>query len=104
LRTCIFSWCWMTLACCLHSLIITYDIWKDICMSRIGVFLGNLPVVRRTLFCRCWSFIRCVSAANSQAGRAYVIMDLIRALWRVNLLLVLNRSFLIKEYNLRNVL
>jgi hypothetical protein len=43
-------------------------------------------------------------AQNSQAGQAYVIMDLMRALWRVNLLLVLNRSLLNKEYNLINVL
>jgi hypothetical protein len=35
---------------------------------------------------------------------AYVIMDLIRALWRVNLLLVFNWSPLNKEYNLINVL
>jgi hypothetical protein len=45
-----------------------------------------------------WKFAKCgepcfagaevsldVSAANSQAAPAYVIMDLIRALWRVNL-------------------
>jgi hypothetical protein len=33
LRTCIFSWCWMTLAFCLNNLVIksyTYGIWKDI--------------------------------------------------------------------------
>jgi hypothetical protein len=34
--------------------------------------------------------------------QACVIMDLIRALWRVNLLLVLNRSLLNKKYNLIN--
>jgi hypothetical protein len=33
------------------------------------VFLENLPMVRRTLFCRCWSFIRCISAANSKRDR-----------------------------------
>jgi IS4 transposase len=92
-RTCIFSWCWMTLACCLLNLVTksyTYGIWKDI--SWIRVFLGNSPMVWRALYCRCWGFIRCVSATNSQAGQAYVIMDLIRTSWRVNLLLVLNWS------------
>jgi hypothetical protein len=107
IATCIFSWCWMTLACYLHNLVIkwyTYGIWKYMCISRIVVFLGNLPMVWRILFCRRWSFIRCVSAAKSHAKEAYVIMDLIRALCRVNLLLVLNRSLLNKEYNLMNVL
>jgi hypothetical protein len=45
-----------------------------------------------------------VSAANSQAGQAYVITDLISALWRVNLTLVLNRSRLNREYVIINVL
>jgi hypothetical protein len=29
----------------------TLGIWKVICISRIGVLLGNLPVMQRTLFC-----------------------------------------------------
>jgi hypothetical protein len=37
-------------------------------------------------------------------GQGYVIMDLIRALWRASLLLVLNQSLLNKEYNLINAL
>jgi hypothetical protein len=37
-------------------------------------------------------------------GTSYVIVDLMRALWRVNLLLVFNQSLLNKEYNLINVL
>jgi hypothetical protein len=49
-------------------------------------------------------FQRCVSAANSQAGQAKVITDLISALWKVSLMLELNRSLLRREDTLINVL
>jgi hypothetical protein len=52
-----------------HSIIVQYEIWKVKWISWILVFLGNLPMVRRTLFCRCWSFIRWSSSANFQAGQ-----------------------------------
>jgi hypothetical protein len=78
----------------------THWIWMDICISRIGIFLE----ICQCLLCRCWSFFRCVSNADSQVGQAYVIMNLIRALRRVSLLLVLNRSLLNKEYNVINVM
>jgi hypothetical protein len=45
-----------------------------------------------TLFCRTCNFNRYVSAANFQAGQAYVITDLISALWRVSSMLALKRS------------
>jgi hypothetical protein len=45
-----------------------------------------------------------VSAANFQAGQAYVTAELISVLWRVSLMLMLKRSFLNKEYILKNVL
>jgi hypothetical protein len=60
-------------------------------ISRIGVHLGKFPMVRRTLFCRRFNFKRQVSAANSQAGQAWVITVLINALWRVSLILALKR-------------
>jgi hypothetical protein len=45
------------------------------------VRLGKLPMERRTLFCR-----RC---RELQAGQTRVIIDLMRVLWRVNLMLAL---------------
>jgi hypothetical protein len=45
-----------------------------------------------------------VLAGKSQAGRAQVINDLIGALWRVNLMLALKRSFFNKVHILMNVL
>jgi hypothetical protein len=44
-----------------------------------------------------------VSVANSQAGQPSVIADLMRTLWRVSLMLVLNRSLLNKGYIPMNV-
>jgi hypothetical protein len=41
---------------------------------------------------------------NSQTEEAYVIMDLKSALWRISLMLVLNRSLLIREYGLISAL
>jgi hypothetical protein len=45
-----------------------------------------------------------ISAANSQAGQAEFIADLMRTLWRVNLMLVLDHSLLNRGYILINVL
>jgi hypothetical protein len=45
-----------------------------------------------------------LSAANSQAGQAEVIIDLISALWRVSLMLELKRSLLNREQILTNIL
>jgi hypothetical protein len=59
---------------------------------------------RRTLFCRRCNFSRWMSAANSQAGQTQVMILLMSALWRVSLMLVLNHSFLNREYILINVL
>jgi hypothetical protein len=69
------------------------------CMLEL-MCLGNLPVVRRTLFCTRCNFNRCVSATNSQAE---VVADLIRALYMVNLILVLNCLLLNRGYILMNV-
>jgi hypothetical protein len=74
------------------------------CKSRTNVHLGKFTVVRRTLFCMRCNFSRWLSAASSQAGHAYVMMLLMSALWRVSLMLVLNRSLLNREYILINVL
>jgi hypothetical protein len=68
------------------------------------VFLGKLPIVRRTLFRRRCNFNSWISAANSQAGQTKVIADLMRTLWRVNLTLVLNRSFFNRGNVIMNVL
>jgi hypothetical protein len=68
------------------------------------VRLGKLPMARKTLFGRRYNFSKRDSAANSQAGQAQVITDLIRALWRVCLMLAFNRSLLNREYILINVL
>jgi hypothetical protein len=56
---------------------------------RTNAHLGIFPVVRRTLFCRRCNFKREISAANSQAGQAQVITDIISALWMVSLMLAL---------------
>jgi len=59
-------------ACCPHNFIsklYMYGILNTTCKSRVGVRLGKLPVVRRTLFCRRLSFKRWLSAANSQEGQ-----------------------------------
>jgi hypothetical protein len=55
------------------------------------------------LFIRC-NFSRWLSTANSQVGYAKVIILLMSALWRLNLMLVLNRSLFNREYILINVL
>jgi hypothetical protein len=50
------------------------------------------------------NFNRWVSASNSQAGQTYVIRDLMRALWRSSLILVLNRFLLNMGYVVINAL
>jgi hypothetical protein len=72
----------------------TYGRLKAVCKSLTGVHLEKFPMVRSTLFCRRCDFESQVSAANSQAGQTYVITDLIGSLWRVSLMLALNRSLL----------
>jgi hypothetical protein len=59
------------------------------------------PVLALENFC---NFSRWLSVGNSQVGQAYVIILLMSALWRVILMLVLNRSLLNREYILVNVL
>jgi hypothetical protein len=61
-------------------------------------------MVRRSLFCRQCNFNRWLSATNFQAGQTQAIADLMRASWKANLMLVLNRSLLNREYILMNVL
>jgi hypothetical protein len=61
------------------------------------VQLGKFLVVQENLFCRSCNFKRHVPAANSQAGQASVITDLISALWRVDLMWALKRLFLNRE-------
>jgi hypothetical protein len=70
------------------------------CKSRPCMPLGKLPMVRRTLFCGLCNFSRLVSAANSQARQAYVTLLRVSTLWRVKLILALNRSLLNREYTL----
>jgi hypothetical protein len=73
LRTISLSWLWMTAACFLQILDIksyTYGIWNSVYISRIGVRFGRPPIILRTLFCNLWSFIKWVSAADSQVGQA----------------------------------
>jgi hypothetical protein len=48
-------------------------------------------VVRRTLFCKHCNFKRCISAENSQAGEAYVIIDLMSS-QRITLRLAVYRK------------
>jgi hypothetical protein len=49
--------------------------------------------------------LACIRQSQSYfAIDSSVITDLIRALWRVNLMLALSRSLLNREYNLMNVL
>jgi hypothetical protein len=81
-----------------------YGILKALCNSRTSVHLGKLRMVRIALFCRRYNFNRWVSATNSQAREAQVIMDLISALWRVRLMLALYHSLLNRKYVLRNAL
>jgi hypothetical protein len=65
---------------------------EAIFIGELSVIFGNLPLVQKILFCRNFSFIRWVSAVNSQMGQAEVISDLMAALWEVKLVSVLNRS------------
>jgi hypothetical protein len=74
------------------------------CKSRTGERLGKFPIVQRTLFCRCCCFSRWSSDSNSQAGQAEVIILLLSSLWRVNLMLPLNRSRLNRECTLIHIL
>jgi hypothetical protein len=45
--------------------------------------------------------MRYVSTANSQTGQASVITDVIKALWRVSLILALKSSLLNREWILK---
>jgi hypothetical protein len=56
--------------------------------------LGKFPLLRRSFVYRRCNFKRYVSDANSKAGKAKVITDLVSTLWRVSLILVLKRSLL----------
>jgi hypothetical protein len=68
------------------------------------VFLDKLSVMLIALFCRRCNFNRGVSAADSQVRQTGAIAGLMRALWKVNLVLVLNRSILNGRYILMNIL
>jgi len=57
---------------------------------------SNLPVLR-TLFCRCCDLKKYMPTPNSQDGHTQVIIDLMRVLWKVNLMLMLNCSLLKRE-------
>jgi hypothetical protein len=70
------------------------------CNSRTCVHLGNLPVVRIASFCKRCNFKSWVSVANSQAGQAQDITELISAVWRFTLVLALNRTFSNLEHTL----
>jgi len=75
----------------------TYEILKAACKLRVGVCLGKLRVVWRTEFRRRCNFKRWVSAAISQDGRTLVIRDLMSALWRIDLMPVIDRLLLKRE-------
>jgi len=73
----------MTVVCCLHSFVTKsykFGIMNVTCKSRVGVHLGKLPMMRRTLFCRRYNFKAELSAANSHAGQVYVSTELTNAL------------------------
>jgi len=56
----------------MHNLVIKslmYRIQKVTCNLWVSVWLGKLPMVQRTFFCRHCNFVREVSAMNSQVGR-----------------------------------
>jgi hypothetical protein len=74
-----------------------YGSLKAMCKLRTGVRVGKLSVVRRTLFCRRCNFSRWLSAVNSQAGQIQVMILVMSALWRVNVMLVLNPSLLNRD-------
>jgi hypothetical protein len=96
---------WPLLAVCIILLYNHIHRKVESCMqSWTGVHLGKFPMVQRTMFCMCCNLKRWVSIANSQARQAQVIIDLISALWRVHLMLVLKCSLLNRELVLINVL
>jgi len=73
LQTSTFSWFSVTVARYLHNFVTKsykYEILNATCKPRVGMRLGKLPVVRRTLFCRRCSFKRWLSTTNSHAGQA----------------------------------
>jgi hypothetical protein len=62
LRILTFSWFSVTVACCLHSFVTKsykYGILNAMCKSWVGVRLGELTMVKRTVYCR-----RCSSYAG----------------------------------------
>jgi hypothetical protein len=64
---------WLLPACFCY-IIVTYGILNARCKARVCVRLCKLPVVQRSLFCRPCNVKTWVSAANSQAWHAEVIM------------------------------
>lgn len=67
---------YLLLASCINVLDFANHVYTH---RSIDICLGSLPIVRRTLFCKRYDSKREVSAANSQAGHAYV--DLMSALY-----------------------
>jgi hypothetical protein len=74
-----------------------YGTWKAICYSRIGVRLGNAPVLRGTLFCKYCNLNVGTCSKFSGGANIKVIINLISVLRRVSLMLALNSSLLNKE-------
>jgi hypothetical protein len=98
LRICSLSWYCMASVSCRHDFAIYIQVRLNVvCKSRTGVNFGKFPVAWIASFCRCCNFKSYVSAGNYYAGEAYVINELISALWRVSLTLALKRSLLSRE-------
>jgi hypothetical protein len=71
LRKSLPSYFFMNSACCLHYFLIksyTHGILTAACNSRFGLRIGNLQVMRRTLFCRRCNLKRRVSALLQDGG------------------------------------
>jgi hypothetical protein len=88
LHSCDFGWLLFA-----AEVISTYVMLKATCSSQVGVRLRKFPMVQKALFCRRCNVKRYASTANSQAGQALVITDLMRALWRFHLIVALKRLF-----------
>jgi hypothetical protein len=84
LQTCSLSWFYMASACCICHIILC--IWKD--ENRVKITDRCAPwIISIGVEMNC-NLCGELSVSNSPVRSAYVIMNLISALWRVNLTLV----------------
>ena len=80
-----FSWFFNDFSCYLCNFMLqlyAYGALKSTCKSRINVHTVSLPIARLNLFCRFFS-----SSCSRQSNHTSLYIDIMSALWEINILL-----------------